>query len=241
MNLPKLLFAAMISLSAAYAQAAPSRMRPIEVIAPDGTPKLVVAVGYEHRHYYREFSGDGAVAWLPSADCSKSTPAIKTRARLPQYVSSFPTHGKLPFLVVLVEFADCGFSFDNLELPDGWTTGNTSWSSVSGYYGVSAPSIRLTDESSYVQTAVAGSDLAGLTFVMRASSLSEGSRLVVKGLDVSGRVNFTADIVPTPSRETYSVALPPVDVRSVRLEFVRVGKTVLSVDDITLTVGGYSP
>ena len=40
------------SIVAASASAVPSRMRPVEVVQPDGSSLTVVAHGDEHFHYY---------------------------------------------------------------------------------------------------------------------------------------------------------------------------------------------
>lgn len=111
MTLKKLLLTAMISITAAYAEGAPSRMRPIEVIAPDGKPVTVVAMGDEHDHWYEAATGGATVGWLPRCTRAKATPAMKVRGQSTGRVTTFPTQGDLHFLVVLVEFADKVFSF----------------------------------------------------------------------------------------------------------------------------------
>lgn len=108
------ILAAVIPALAACAWGAPSRMRPVEVTGPDGKVVEVVAVGDEHSHRYL-FADGGEVEWLPAVESVKLSPAMKLRASsgddTPLRVTSFPTKGELPFLVVIVEFADKGFSF----------------------------------------------------------------------------------------------------------------------------------
>lgn len=113
MTLKKLLLTAMISITAACAEGAPSRMRPIEVIAPDGSAVSVVAMGDEHDHWYEPAAGGQALAWLPRCTRAKATPAMKMRGQNPARVTTFPTQGDLHFLVVLVEFADKAFAFND--------------------------------------------------------------------------------------------------------------------------------
>ena len=97
----------------AHMWGAPSRMRPVAVTGPDGEPVTVVAVGDEHSHGY-EYTDGQSVEWLPRVERVKLTPAMKSRAAnddSPLRITQFPTKGDLPFLVVIVEFADKGFAF----------------------------------------------------------------------------------------------------------------------------------
>lgn len=108
----KLLLCAMVSAMATYAEGAPSRMRPVEVVGPDGQLTEVVAVGDEHEHWF-VYPAGGDVDWLPKVAVPKATPAMKGRHTGDgrEKISTFPTKGELPFLVVLVEFANKGFAF----------------------------------------------------------------------------------------------------------------------------------
>lgn len=107
----KRLFATTLSaLLMAQAWAAPSRMRPVTLTAPDGAAVLVVAVGDEHSHRYVDALSGEPVQWLPAVERAKSTPAMRARAKDQQKATSFPTRGDLPFLVVLVEFKNKAFS-----------------------------------------------------------------------------------------------------------------------------------
>lgn len=136
----KLLLTAMISISAAYALGAPSRMRPIEVIAPNGDKVTVVAMGDEHEHWYETLSDRETPQWLPRCSRAKATPAMKLRALSPGRVTTFPTKGDLHFLVVLVEFDDKGFAFAdpveefNAMLNDPGYDRYCATGSVSDYY-----------------------------------------------------------------------------------------------------------
>lgn len=96
------------------ADGAPSRMRPVTAIDPDGNPVVVTAVGDEHHHHYVDQWGN-RVTWLPSADRPKTTPAMRSRglATAPSRLTAFPTKGEIPFLIVLVDFPDKGFRYDD--------------------------------------------------------------------------------------------------------------------------------
>lgn len=113
MCLNKLLFATITAAVATCAWGAPSRMRPVTVTGPDGAPVTVVAVGDEHSHGY-EYTDGRQAEWLPRSQRVKLTPAMKSRVATgddPWSITQFPTKGDLPFLVVIVEFADKGFAF----------------------------------------------------------------------------------------------------------------------------------
>lgn len=125
MNSTKLLCTAIISAIAACAEGAPSRMRPVEVISPDGDSVTVVAVGDEHHHWF-EYADGKKVMWLKEVVSQKLTPAMKHRSNAaitesastdnepqPHRITNFPTIGEEPFLVILVEFSNKGFAFAN--------------------------------------------------------------------------------------------------------------------------------
>lgn len=96
--------------------AVPSKQQPIQVTAPDGSIHTVIPVGDEHDHHYIDAEGN-VVEWLTQGNRPKSTPMMKKRIAAP--VNSepcfFPTRGELPFLAILVEFADLAFSFDDAQ------------------------------------------------------------------------------------------------------------------------------
>lgn len=112
MKIPKLLYIVTALTTTAYAWGAPSRMRPVKVTAPDGTTVEITAIGDEHSHRFVDMNG-ADVDWLPRVNRAKATPAMKMRAQSPARATSFPTKGELPFLVILVEFNDKGFAFDD--------------------------------------------------------------------------------------------------------------------------------
>lgn len=107
-------FSLIAVISAMCAWGAPSRMRPVTAVDPSGRAVTVIPVGDEHHHYYVDENGK-KVEWLKSVDRPKSTPAMQKRVKDAQSgrVTSFPTNGKLPFLIVLVDFADKSFDFNN--------------------------------------------------------------------------------------------------------------------------------
>lgn len=112
-------------LTAAYADGAPSRMRPVCIAGPDGTPVTVVAVGDESNHHF--ITADGTpVEWLPMvAGAKKMTRQMGRRsmaaradwsdgddaAMRESLVRRPPKDGR--YLVLLVDFPDRGF-----KIPD---------------------------------------------------------------------------------------------------------------------------
>lgn len=109
MQLFRTIATVVLTLGITYAEGAPSRMRPIKVTAPDGSEMTVVATGDEHNHRFVDASTGRTVEWLPATAASKSTPAMRARAKSPAKVTSFPTIGEKRFLVVLVEFKNKKF------------------------------------------------------------------------------------------------------------------------------------
>lgn len=111
----RLLVGALACAGALTLTAAPSRMRPVELTAPDGTSTTVTAVGDEHHHWF-ETSDGRKVSWLPEVNMPKATPSMRRRvaaghADASARATHFPTRGELPFLVILVSFPDMDFTF----------------------------------------------------------------------------------------------------------------------------------
>lgn len=113
MKLFRTIATVVLTLGITYAEGAPSRMRPIKVTAPDGSEMTVVATGDEHNHRFVDASTGRTVEWLPATAASKSTPAMRARAKSPAKVTSFPTIGEKRFLVVLVEFRNKKFKVND--------------------------------------------------------------------------------------------------------------------------------
>ncbi len=196
----------MISATATCAEGAPSRMRPVEVVGPDGKLTEVVAMGDEHDHWFVNLDGSDA-GWLPRVASPKATPAMKSRRQADglQRVSTFPTKGDLPFLVVLVEFANKSFSFadpqeefDALLNQEGYSRYNGK-GSVADYYrdnsaGMFRPvfetvgPVRLSREYSYYGGG-SGDSAAGLMVVEACRAIDGCVDFSRYDLDGDGRVD----------------------------------------------------
>lgn len=111
----RILSAALAVTAVVSAGAAPSRMRPVTTVAPDGTATEIVAMGDEHHHWYEYRASGEKVAWLPEVTKEKVTPAMRARHAAVQSdaarITTFPTIGEHSFLVVIVEFANKDFTF----------------------------------------------------------------------------------------------------------------------------------
>lgn len=115
-------------------------------------------------------------------------------------------------------------------MPSSWTTTSTAYYSVSGYYGSSAPSLRLSSDGAYLAIAYPEMQLESLSFWCRAKS--EGQLIYVETADDGGEWAEAAVITVSTEGKTETVEFGRCD--SVRLRYGRTSGFIV-IDDIVTT------
>lgn len=128
-------------------------------------------------------------------------------------------------------------SFADGILPDNWLSNTSETISIAGYYGGAAPALRLSEPSSFVQTAELGQPLHSLSFWLRGYRNDSEAHLLVKAL-VNGSWQTIDKIAPSRtegSLHNYS----PADAVAARLEWDDPNNSGSAcIDDVTLTLPG---
>ncbi len=136
------------------------------------------------------------------------------------------------FVMTEVDGVTCGF--DNRELPDGWSTTSTAWTSVAGYYGEAAPALRFASADAMLTTGVNDNDITGVSLMARGSSLTAGTALLIEGVTADGETVSlaTLEVSGTMTRLTADRFAPGI--RRLTVSFIRQGSSVVSIDDVVL-------
>jgi len=128
-------------------------------------------------------------------------------------------------------------TFSPDALPDGWNTNSSESISVSGYYGESAPALRLSGSGSFLQTAECPSPFTSLSFWLRGYRSDAEARLLVK-VRANGTWSVIDEIAPSRtegSRYTYT----PDGATAARLEWSNPAENGSAcIDDVTLEFTG---
>ena len=129
------------------------------------------------------------------------------------------------------------FGFDGLVLPDVWEMDGCAWSSIEGYYGTSAPSLRMSGESASLTTSVFDQDIATLEFYLKGSSNSAGSRLAVVGQDSAGEEILLEEVDLNPEARRIVLEIENRGIRSLGF-FLRPSKNnvIAYFDDLSITL-----
>ena len=142
-------------------------------------------------------------------------------------------------------------------MPAGWSTNCKMTLSAAGTYGESAPSVSMSSDNSYIESAVFEGDIRTFSFWYRERNAPCGENYVSIDAMVDGSADWVsvdelkltdtapqAGTVYTLSAAADAVsadgALLPRGCRAVRLIYHRVGSGALAVDDITIRYGGHN-
>lgn len=128
----------------------------------------------------------------------------------------------------VVDFAD------KTNLPDGWLTTATNTISVNGYYGATAPALRLTNNAEKVESPVFAQPVKSLSLWLRGYQASAGCSLTVYGL-VGGSWIELAVISPVDNSAGKTYAFGPetlLDPTALRFVYTSAGAGSVCLDDI---------
>ncbi len=129
-------------------------------------------------------------------------------------------------------------TFDDEKLPFGWTTNAEEFNSTSGYYGATAPAIRLSD-GLYVQTEQFISDIVEISYVTRRVG-TESSTLFVEARKSPAHpwvVVFSGEASRSKARKKLDAAAIGEGMTEVRVRLEASEGVSVIVDDIAVTVG----
>lgn len=125
--------------------------------------------------------------------------------------------------------------FDDRNMPEGWTMTDCAWSSIEGYYGASAPSLRMTGNSTLTLSAQ-GESLYEITFYLRGSSQSTGSVLSVTTVTENGETALIDEIYAEPTARTVTIGVDKRTVTTVTISFDPAKQgAVAYIDDVRVT------
>lgn len=127
-----------------------------------------------------------------------------------------------------------GYGFDDRAegMPQLWQTGNTSFYSVSGYYGEAAPSLRMSADGDRLEIEYPGCLIKGLSFWCRLRN-GNGSLCIDRLVD--GTWTEAATVVPDEAGGVKSADFEPC--ARVRIRYSRESGFAV-VDDVTATCLG---
>ena len=125
---------------------------------------------------------------------------------------------------------DKGYDFtDKAEgMPSQWTSSTTTYSSVSGYYGAAAPSLRMSADGDFLQMSFPESMIDKLTFWYR-SRYETGQLIIEKQL--KGEWSEAGRLSPSTNGTTACIELGGAD--AVRIVYSRESGYV-AIDDVVL-------
>lgn len=128
--------------------------------------------------------------------------------------------------------------FDNRELPDGWKC-DASYDGRSSYATV-APSLRFTNDKSYLVTSTFNQDIRTLSFWYRAGSGSEDASILISCMiDNQWQLLRSVDhLASEAGGDIISINNIPANARALKLEFNRPSSGSVSIDDVTVGYGG---
>lgn len=219
-----------------------------------GTSRKVEGLQPQTRYYATITATAGSVKSDPSEEISLLTPQMSFAFTYPEVVEATPTvpgSCTLSWLplenavsyqvkVVTKQYGEhsvetLDFSSPVSELESTWVTDSPFTIGMAGYFGAESPALSLTQSDSYVGTAALSEDIRTLAFWYRERSGSGSSALLVKVLEGGKWVLF--DRLPLPEKmaqgELYETSFPS-GITAVRIEYERVTKGSLAIDDITV-------
>lgn len=126
--------------------------------------------------------------------------------------------------------------FDDKRLPDGWSSTSNVWNSMTGYYGASAPALRLSNDGDRLTTRDYGEQVRGVSFSVRGSNVSGASSIIIVGHSRTGET--TVGEVPVTGEMTRATVKDIADgITAISLEFKKSGKTIANIDDVAVDYG----
>lgn len=126
---------------------------------------------------------------------------------------------------------ELGYDFSTKAdgMPDMWTTSSSTYYSVSGWYGETAPSLRMSADGDYLEVAWPESSIVGLSFWCRSRN---GDGHVCVDAYKDGAWNEIGSVVPPVDGQTLTFSLDGCD--KARIRYARESGFIV-IDDVYAT------
>lgn len=127
------------------------------------------------------------------------------------------------------EQTELGYGFDDKAdgLPAGWETSSNTYYSVDGFYGSSAPSLRLSSNDAYLVISWPETLIDGVSFWHRANG--KGGSIAIERLGADGQWTLVQEVATSAEGTAAAIDMPETE--AVRLRFEREGG-YLVIDDV---------
>jgi M6 family metalloprotease-like protein len=127
------------------------------------------------------------------------------------------------------------YSYDFAEkadgMPAGWTSSSNVYSSVNGYYGTAAPSLRFSSDNDYLEMSHTDGLISKLTFWYRSAKAT--GKIFIEKYDKGTWIAI--DSISSPATTGTSVSYDCNDAQKVRIRYQRVSGYVC-IDDVKTSV-----
>ncbi|MDE7402309.1 MAG: M6 family metalloprotease domain-containing protein [Muribaculaceae bacterium] len=126
------------------------------------------------------------------------------------------------------------------DLPSGWNTNVTTTMSVKGYYGNAAPSLRMSNNADFLQSAISNEDITNISFWMRGYKATSTTKIILEGYTVGNWQQFWQSENISNSEGT-TVTLHgdaiPEGTKALKLTLVNPESGSVCIDDFTVGYG----
>ena len=131
------------------------------------------------------------------------------------------------------------------SLPEGYFTNTSATYASEAYSGQAVPSLRMSNDRTYIETPKFDSDVRTLSFWHRGTAKSDGSQIVIYAFVDNKWVEYDRiDIVTEEGGYIYEIADGALfaklqdECHAIKLEFVKMNSGSLAIDDIIVGYGG---
>ena len=131
------------------------------------------------------------------------------------------------------------------SLPEGYFTNTSATYASEAYSGQAVPSLRMSNDRTYIETPKFDSDVRTLSFWHRGTAKSDGSQIVIYVFVDNKWVEYDRiDIVTEEGGYIYEIADGALfaklqdECHAIKLEFVKMNSGSLAIDDIIVGYGG---
>lgn len=135
---------------------------------------------------------------------------------------------------------DFGNNTSKATLPQGWTSSTTKVYASTGYFGESAPSLRLDTHGHYLMTPVLDEQITGYRFWARSTGMSTDNyvEVEVRADEQSPWILInTAHVLNSVRGETITSEVPD-GMHQLRITFSKITNGNMAIDDMSVEVGG---
>lgn len=137
--------------------------------------------------------------------------------------------------------ADFGSTTTKATIPAGWEASSTKTYASAGYFGQSAPSLRLDTHGYYLATPLFDNDIMSYEFWARSTGMTTENYLEIEartGSDADWVLLEKINVLNSATGQTVYSASVPEGMRQLRMTYCKNVNGNLAVDDVCVTTGG---